>query len=90
MTIAEIRGKISEIGVNLSERMEYLLTSDTFGCMRYGETFYCDISGQYEGLFEKLKKLRKKKGWTQEDITREIHGSLSTTLLSVEPLNTST
>ena len=35
MTIAEIRGKISEAGTNLSERMEDLLTSDTFGCMRY-------------------------------------------------------
>lgn len=35
MTIAEIRGKISETGSNLSERMEDLLTSDTFGCMRY-------------------------------------------------------
>jgi len=35
MTIAEIRGKISETGTNLSERMEDLLTSDIFGCMRY-------------------------------------------------------
>jgi hypothetical protein len=35
MTIAELRGKISETGTNLSERMEDLLTSDTFGCMRY-------------------------------------------------------
>lgn len=35
MTIAEIHGKISETGVNLSERMEDLLTSDIFGCMRY-------------------------------------------------------
>lgn len=35
MTIAEIRGKISETGVNLSERMEDLLTSDILGCMRY-------------------------------------------------------
>ena len=35
MTIAEIRGKISETGVTLSERMEDLLTSDIFGCMRY-------------------------------------------------------
>jgi hypothetical protein len=35
MTVAEIRGKISGAGVNLSERMEDLLTSDIFGCMRY-------------------------------------------------------
>ena len=35
MTIAEIRGKISETGSNLSERMEDLLTSDIFGCFRY-------------------------------------------------------
>lgn len=35
MTIAEIRGKISETGTNLSERMEDLLTSDIFGCIRY-------------------------------------------------------
>ncbi len=35
MTIAEIHGKISSIGSNLSDRMEDLLTSDTFGCMRY-------------------------------------------------------
>ena len=35
MTIAEIRGKISDTGINLSERMEDLLTSDIFGCMRY-------------------------------------------------------
>lgn len=34
MTIAELRGKISD-AANLSERMEDLLTSDTFGCMRY-------------------------------------------------------
>jgi hypothetical protein len=35
MTVAEIRGKISGAGANLSERMEDLLTSDIFGCMRY-------------------------------------------------------
>lgn len=35
MTIAEIKGKISESGSNLSERMEDLLTSDVFGCLRY-------------------------------------------------------
>ena len=35
MTIAEIYGKISGAGSNLSERMEDLLTSDIFGCMRY-------------------------------------------------------
>lgn len=35
MSIAEIRGKISDTGTNLSERMEDLLTSDIFGCMRY-------------------------------------------------------
>jgi len=33
--VAEIHGKISETGTNLSERMEDLLTSDIFGCMRY-------------------------------------------------------
>lgn len=31
-----------------------------------------------EGLSEKLKELRKKKGWTQEDMAREVHVSLST------------
>jgi hypothetical protein len=35
MTIAEIHGKVSDAGTNLSERMEDLLTSDVFGCMRY-------------------------------------------------------
>jgi len=35
MTLAEIRGKISEGSASLSERMEDLLTSDIFGCMRY-------------------------------------------------------
>jgi hypothetical protein len=35
MTVAEIRGKISETGISLSERMEDLLTSDIFGCTRY-------------------------------------------------------
>jgi len=35
MSIAEIRGKISEAGTNISERMEDLLTSDIFGCLRY-------------------------------------------------------
>ena len=35
MSIAEIRGKISATGSNLSERMEDLLTSDILGCMRY-------------------------------------------------------
>ena len=35
MSVAEIHGKISEAGTNLSERMEDLLTSDVFGCMRY-------------------------------------------------------
>ena len=35
MTIAEIHGKISETGTNLSERMEDLLTADIIGCMRY-------------------------------------------------------
>jgi len=35
MSIAEIHGKISATGSNLSERMEDLLTSDIFGCMRY-------------------------------------------------------
>jgi transcriptional regulator with XRE-family HTH domain len=31
-----------------------------------------------ERLSEKLKELRKKKGWTQEDTAREVHVSLST------------
>jgi transcriptional regulator with XRE-family HTH domain len=31
-----------------------------------------------ERLSEKLKELRKKKGWTQEDVAREVHVSLST------------
>ncbi len=31
-----------------------------------------------ERLSEKLKELRKKKGWTQEDMSREMHVSLST------------
>ena len=31
-----------------------------------------------EGLSERLKELRKKKGWTQEDMAREINVSLST------------
>lgn len=35
MTIAEIHGKISGAGTNLSERMEDLLTADIFGCIRY-------------------------------------------------------
>ena len=35
MTIAVIRGKISETGSNLSERIEDLLASDVFGCLRY-------------------------------------------------------
>lgn len=35
MTIAELRGKISVTGSNLSERMEDLLTSDVFGAFRY-------------------------------------------------------
>ena len=35
MSIAEIHGKISDTGTNLSERMEDLLTADIVGCMRY-------------------------------------------------------
>jgi hypothetical protein len=35
MTIAEIHGKISKEGTNLSDRMEDLLTADIFGCFRY-------------------------------------------------------
>jgi len=31
-----------------------------------------------EHLSEKLKELRRKKGWTQEDMAREVHVSLST------------
>ncbi len=35
MTVAEIRGKISSSGSNISDRMEDLLTSDVFGPLRY-------------------------------------------------------
>ena len=35
MTIAEIRGKLSSSGSNISDRREDLLTSDVFGCLRY-------------------------------------------------------
>ena len=35
MTVAETHGKISGTGSNLSDRMEDLLTSDIFGCLRY-------------------------------------------------------
>lgn len=35
MTIAEIHGKISSSGSNISDRLEDLLTSDVFGCLRY-------------------------------------------------------
>lgn len=35
MTIAEIRGKISRTGENLSERLEDLLTSDVFSACKY-------------------------------------------------------
>ena len=35
MTIAEIHGKISSSGSNISDRREDLLTSDVFGCLRY-------------------------------------------------------
>jgi hypothetical protein len=35
MTIAEVRGKISHTGQNLSERLEDLLTSDVFSACRY-------------------------------------------------------
>ncbi len=35
MTVAETHGKISGTGSNLSDRMEDLLTSDLFGCLRY-------------------------------------------------------
>jgi len=31
-----------------------------------------------EGLRERVKELRKKRGWTQEDMAREIDVSLST------------
>ena len=31
-----------------------------------------------ERLSERLKELRKKKGWTQEDMAREVNVSLST------------
>lgn len=35
MTVAEIHGKISSSGSNISDRREDLLTSDVFGCLRY-------------------------------------------------------
>lgn len=35
MTIAELRGKISGSGQNLTDTSEDLLTSDVFGCLRY-------------------------------------------------------
>ena len=35
MTLAEIHGKIADSGTNTSERMEDLLTSNVFGCLRY-------------------------------------------------------
>jgi len=35
-------------------------------------------SSRMEGLREKVKELRKKKGWAQEDMAREIGVSLST------------
>lgn len=35
MTIAEIRGKLSSSGSNISDRLEDLLTADVFGCLRY-------------------------------------------------------
>ena len=35
MTVAETHGKISGTGSNLSDRMEDLLASDVFGCLRY-------------------------------------------------------
>ena len=35
MTIAEIRGKLSSSGSNISDRREDLLTADVFGCLRY-------------------------------------------------------
>ena len=35
MTIAELRGKISSLGANVTDTSEDLLTSDVFGCFRY-------------------------------------------------------
>jgi len=35
MTIAELRGKISSLGANVTDTSEDLLTSDVFGCLRY-------------------------------------------------------
>lgn len=35
MTIAEIHGKLSSSGSNISDRREDLLTADVFGCLRY-------------------------------------------------------
>ena len=37
-----------------------------------------DICDDMEQLREKVKQLRKKKGWVQEDLAREIGVSLST------------
>ncbi len=42
-----------------------------------GKTSYY-VSANMEELSKKLKELRKKKGWTQEDMAREITVSLST------------
>ena len=35
MTVAEIQGKLSSSGSNISDRLEDLLTADVFGCLRY-------------------------------------------------------
>jgi len=35
MVVAELCGKISRTGANISDRSEDLLTSDTFGALRY-------------------------------------------------------
>lgn len=35
MTIAELHGKISSLGANVTDTSEDLLTSDVFGCIRY-------------------------------------------------------
>jgi len=64
MTIAEIHGKISRTGENLSERMEDLLTSDIFSACRYvrPETLLLPFLHQAKGLNkEPLGRLLKEK-----------------------------
>ena len=54
MTIAEIHGKISSSGSNISDRLEDLLTSDVFGPLRYLPAA--------DGILPVLRKARNYKG----------------------------